>query len=150
MFSFPIGKEYKYDLNDPKFRVSFEFLKRKDLASLQPGSVDLGQGVKANIQHYTTFGWDENLFESHEKFFDIQFLIEGSEIVGVCSREGLEIAKPYNPDSDVTFYKDPAEYGKVLLKGGDFIVLAPEDVHKPRCLSLEKMPVKKIVIKVPV
>jgi len=150
MFSFPIGKEYKYDFNEPKFRVSFEFLNRSDLSSLQPGSVDLGHGVKANIQHYTTFGWDENLFESHEKYFDIQFLIEGTEIVGVCSRDGLEVAKPYNPEKDVTFYTDPAVYGQVLLNAGDFIVLAPEDVHKPRCAASGKIPVKKIVIKVPV
>lgn len=150
MYCFPIGKEYKYDFNEPKFRTAFEFLKRKDLADLPVGWVDLENGVRASIQHYTTFDWDANEFETHEDYFDVQYLVEGIEYVGVCLREGLEVSKPYDKKAEITFYKEPSVSGKVLLRAGDFVVLAPEDAHKPRCAAGRKIPVIKIVVKVPV
>ena len=57
---------------------------------------------------------------------------------------------PYSESGDITFYEDPELSGEVLLNAGDYIVLAPEDAHKPRLVAGKKMPVKKIVIKVPV
>ena len=150
MFAVKNGLEYKYDFTEKKFQLAFEFLKRRDLAELEPQSIELGEGVRANIQRYDSFEWDANRFETHEKFFDIQYVIEGVEYCGVCEREGLKVAVPYNPVKDVTFYEDPELYGKVLLKAGDYIVVGPEDVHKPRCAAGKSMPIKKVVIKVPV
>lgn len=150
MFSFKSGLEYKYDFTEPKFKTAFEFLKRKDLAQLEPGWIELGDGVRASIQRYESFDWDENQFETHENFFDVQYVVEGIEYCGVCSRDGLVVSKPYSKENDITFYEDPEMYGKVLLRAGDFIVLAPEDAHKPRCAAGSKMAVKKVVVKVPV
>ncbi len=144
------GFEYKYDFTEKKFQLAFEFLKRKDLADLEPQSIDLGEGVRANIQRYDSFVWDANRFESHERFFDVQYVIEGIEYCGVCERDGLKVAVPYNAEKDVIFYDDPDCYGKVLLKADDFIVLGPEDVHKPRCAFDKPIPIKKVVIKAPV
>ena len=52
--------------------------------------------------------------------------------------------------NDVTFYEDPDYAGQVLLRGGDYVIFAPEDAHKPRCQAGAPLPVKKIVVKVPV
>ena len=151
MFSIRNGLEYKYDFTEKKYRIAFEFLKRKDLAGLEPQWIELGEGVRASIQHYDTFAWDENRFETHEKYFDVQYVIEGLELVGVCNRDDLgPVAVPYNSDNDITFYEDPKHYGTVFLNAGDFVVLGPEDAHKPRCAAGESIPVKKVVIKVPV
>lgn len=144
------GRFKNFDFTQPKFQKAFEFLKRTDLADLEPQWIDLGDGVRASIQRYTSFDWDENRFESHEKFFDVQYVIEGVEYCGVCKRDNLKTAVPYNQDNDITFYEDPEICGKVLLNAGDFIVLGPEDVHKPRCAADKKVPVKKVVVKVPV
>ncbi|MBR1582355.1 MAG: YhcH/YjgK/YiaL family protein [Spirochaetales bacterium] len=151
MFSTKNGLEYKYDFTASKFRIAFEFLKRKDLAQLPVGWIELGEGVRASIQRYDSFRWGDNRFETHEKFFDVQYVIDGMETCGVCDRsECKTIAVPYNSDNDVTFYEDPANYGIVFLNAGDFIVLGPEDAHKPRCEAGKSMPIKKVVIKVPV
>lgn len=150
MFSVKNGQEYKYDFTERKFQIAFEFLKRKDLADLEPQWIELGEGVRASIQRYDSFAWDANRFETHEKYFDVQYVIEGSEYCGVCERDGLKVAVPYDVEKDITFYDDPDYYGKVLLKAGDFIVLGPEDVHKPRCAVDKSMPIKKVVVKVPV
>ena len=150
MFSSRSGLEYKYDLSAPKFRLAFEFLKRPDLEQLEPQWIELGQGVRASIQCYDSFDWEDNMFETHERFFDVQYVVRGQEFCGVCAKDGLTVAVPYNKADDVTFYKDPGHFGKVLLKAGDFIVLAPEDAHKPRCAVDKSIPVRKVVVKVPV
>jgi YhcH/YjgK/YiaL family protein len=89
-------------------------------------------------------------FETHEKFFDIQYLVEGVELLGACTRQGLVVKTPYDTANDVTFYEDPDHAGQVLLRGDDYVIFAPEDAHKPRCQAGAPLPVKKIVVKVPV
>ncbi len=150
MFAVKNGLEYKYDFTEKKFQLAFDFLKRKDLAELEPQSIELGEGVRANILHYDSKAWETVKFESHERFFDIQYIVEGVEYFGVCEREGLKVAIPYNPVKDVTFYEDPELYGKVLLKADDYIIVGPEDVHKPSCAAGKSIPIKKVVLKVPV
>ena len=85
MFSTKNGLEYKYDFTAKRFRIAFDFLKRKDLAELPVGWIELGEGVRASVQRYTSFKWDENRFETHEKYFDVQYVIEGMETCGVCA-----------------------------------------------------------------
>lgn len=150
MFSTKIGDEYRYDMKEAKFITAFTFLHRNDLALLPEGWIELENGIKASIQHYSTFEWDENEFETHDAYFDVQFVVEGYEYVGVCPRESLSVSKPYNKDNEITFYHDPSESGKVLLGPGTFIVLGPDDAHKPRCIAGKRMFVKKVVVKVPV
>ena len=150
MISFRNGLEYKYDMTAPEFRTAFEFLKRKDLADLPVGWIELENGVRASVQRYTSFGWDENKFEAHEKYFDIQYVVKGREVCGVCSRDGLSVAVPYDKDSDIVFFAEPEHCSKVYLAEGDFIILSPEDAHKPRCMADRQIEVSKIVLKVPV
>lgn len=144
-----IGNEYKYDLTNAAFQTAFAFLRRDDLAALPEGWIDLGGGVRASLQHYETMDPATLSFETHERFFDIQYLVEGEELLGVCTRQGLVVRTPYDPDNDVTFYQDPALAGQVLLRAGDYVIFAPEDAHKPRCQAAAPMAVKKIVVKVP-
>ncbi|MFA6934289.1 MAG: YhcH/YjgK/YiaL family protein [Sphaerochaetaceae bacterium] len=150
MFSTRIGREAKYDFNEPKFKVAFEFLKRKDLKNLPEGWTELGHGVRAGVQHYTTAPRKEQVFETHDKHFDVQYLIEGTEIIGVVDRSLLKAKGPYDKADDCTLYEDPAAFGEVLLNEGDFVIVAPEDAHKPRCAASKPMAVKKVVVKIPV
>lgn len=145
-----IGNEYRYNYTAAEFKTAFAFLCRKDLGELPEGWVTLGDGVRASVQHYSTMPAGELAFETHERFFDIQYIIEGAELVGVAERAGLKVKQPYDAGNDVTFYFDPAQAGSVLLTPGDFVVLGPEDAHKPRCAAGKSAPVKKIVVKVPV
>ncbi len=150
MFTAAIGSEYKYDLTERKFRTAFAFLKRDDLALLPEGWVELGDGVRASVQHYVTSPAEQLKYESHERFFDVQYLVEGVELLGCCGRSEARPSSDYDAAGDVTFYDEPAFAGGALLRAGDLVVFAPEDVHKPRIAAGEPMAVKKIVIKVPV
>lgn len=138
----------KYDYLAEKFRVAYKWLNETDLSALPVGSYPLVEGqVTANVQEYETLTPDQARFETHEKFFDIQYVVSGIESFGVCKREGLKVSERVE-ENDVIFYEDPEFSGNVILKPGDLIVVAPEDAHKPRCQAGASCPVKKVVIKV--
>lgn len=135
---------------EKKFEIAMAFLRREDLRELPEGWYELGEGVRASVQRYVSMEKETLSFETHDKFYDVQYVVEGREFVGVCSRKGLVVKKEYDEENDITFYEEPELSGWVLLEAGEYVVLSPEDVHKPRCLAGEAMPVVKIVVKVPV
>lgn len=148
MFCSNIGIAEKYDYLDEKFRKGYQWLRDTDIHSLPEGSYPvMGEDVVAHVQEYTTFPPDQGLFETHEKYFDIQYMVSGKEQFGICKRDGL-IVKERKEENDLIFYEEPGLSGSVLLLEGDFIVVAPEDAHKPRCVAGEPCKVKKVVIKV--
>lgn len=150
MFFSNIEVVEKYNYLEDKFRAAYQWLRETALESLTVGSYPiLGNQVVANVQEYTTLSLEEASFESHEKYFDIQYLVSGQEQFGICKREGLR-EKHRVPENDVIFYEEPEQSGTVLLLPGDLIVVAPEDAHKPRCRAAKAQLVKKIVIKVAV
>lgn len=149
MWSSNIAIEGKYDYLKDKFKTAYEFLKREDLAELPVGAISLdGNDVVAHIQHYSTVDAKTIKFETHDKFFDIQFVISGKEKFGVVNRSGLIPAGEYNEQNDICFYEEPEVSGSVLLLPGDYVVVAPEDAHKPRCSTGVPTEVKKVVVKV--
>ncbi len=145
----PITLAEKYNYLNEKFQAAYNWLKETDLDTIQEGSYPVCEGVTANVQAYTTFPASEGYFETHDLFFDVQYVISGKEQFGVCKREGL-VVREVRPENDVVFYEEPAYSGSVLLLPGDFIVVAPEDAHKPRCCAGAPEFVRKVVIKVAV
>ena len=141
----------KYNFLEEKFLRAYEWLEKTDIASLEPGSYPImGDTVVASVQVYDTFPPEEGVFETHEKFFDIQYVVSGIEAFGICKRDGLTV-KSANPDRDIIFYEEPEHCGYVILKEGDLVVVAPEDAHKPRCqVGNEPCHVVKVVVKVAV
>lgn len=150
MISGNIKLHGKYNLCTPKFETAFAFLKREDLDTLPEGWVELENGVRASVQFYQTMPSAQLRFETHEKYFDIQYMVRGEEWLGYVSREKLIVETPYDTKADVTFYQTSAAVGGVYLRAGEYAVLAPEDAHQPRCIARSAMPVVKIVVKVPV
>ena len=123
----------KYNYLDPKFKKAFEFLRTADLAALPLGNTPIdGDEVFANVQAYTTLPDADAPFESHEKYFDLQFVVSGEERFGYAPRDLCKPAMAYDADRDLVFYEEPAESGCIILKAGDFAIVPPEDAHAPR------------------
>lgn len=139
----------KYNYLEEKFLCAYEWLQKTDLLSIKAGSYPImGNDVVANVQEYTTFPSDEGYFETHERFFDIQYMVSGIERFGICKREGL-VVRSTDKANDLILYEEPECSGNVILTPGDLVVVAPEDAHKPRCQAGEKpCAVKKVVVKV--
>ena len=149
MFFSPLNLATKYNYLDEKFQAAYKWLAETDLDNTPVGSYPVCEGVTANVQEYNTFPASEGSFETHDKLFDIQYVISGKEQFGYCKREGL-VLKEEQPENDLKFYQEPALSGTVLLLPGDLIVVAPEDAHKPRCCADGPEFVRKVVVKVKV
>jgi YhcH/YjgK/YiaL family protein len=148
MFAANIRLAEKYDVYAPKFKAAYEFLRQKNLAELPVQTMRLSADLTVQVREYNTKPSAEAQFETHDKMFDIQYVVSGEEFFGVAPRDSLEEMTPYNAEKDVTFYHDPPHYGLHLLRAGDFILVSPEEAHKPSCMVGTSSPVKKIIIKV--
>ena len=138
----------RYDYLEEKFKVAYKWLAETAIKDLPEGFYPLmGDDVIAGVQEYTTSPWEERRFETHDLYFDIQFMVTGDEMFGICKRDGLREVDRIE-ENDVVFYEDPPMSGQVLLREGDLVVVAPEDAHKPRCAAGDPAPVKKVVVKV--
>jgi len=89
-------------------------------------------------------------FESHKQYIDVQFILEGEEIIEVSHTKKLNISMPYSKEMDLCKYDDRKEASQIVLKKGDVAIFYPEDAHMP-CLKLNTNDkVIKTVVKVAV
>lgn len=126
-----------------------------------------GDRVYAAVDEYATREPADWVLEAHERYWDIQVVLRGKEIVRVLRQdgsgdadgdtgEGLMFDAPYNAERDVVFF-DPTEFNTyagagfdVVLGEGVFLALGPRDIHGPcRTVTGEaSQTVRKLVVKV--
>ena len=54
------------------------------------GRYEIGENIYANIEEYNTKSELDATLESHKRYIDIQFLLNGIERINYCSIDGLE------------------------------------------------------------
>ena len=114
---------------------------KKAISGLELGRHELSDSIYINVEEYTTK--TENRFEIHKKYADIQILLEGKE------RLDYGYSKPaqYNEDRDFAFF-DTDVVSSIVLDGTNFVMLFPEEAHRPQMAINSPAKVKKAVIKV--
>lgn len=138
-----------YDYSEEKIERALEFLRTTDFTGMEPGKIQIdGDRIYAEVQEYTTKRAEECRFETHRKYYDIQYVAEGEEYFGYIPLAELETDTGYDEEKDLEFYKEPENPGWIHLRRGDFAIVSPEDGHKPRCIGDAPCKVKKIVVKV--
>ncbi len=112
--------------------------------------IELGGGVHAMEQVYTTRAREDGRWESHRAHVDLQLVLGGAELVEVAEAAGLVVAEDRTPDADVIFYA-PARAGGVLrLAAGAAALLFPADAHLTGLADGPAILVRKTVVKIPV
>lgn len=107
-----------------------------------------GDKLYAAVMTYQTRSAEEAKFEAHQKYIDIQLLLDGREFMDISIGEKLSVDTAYSDEKDVAFFKSPKYFTSVLLEPGRFAVLYPDDIHRP-CRKIENPEqVRKMVIKV--
>ncbi len=130
--------------------TAYEFLVSFNPELIPDGRIVLSDSVYVNIESYETQLRCERFFEAHRKYIDIQYMIEGEELVTIASISDLRLSRKYDNIKDIELY-----YGDVIgldycLRNGDYLVIKPGEGHMP-CIALnEKRKVRKAVIKIKV
>lgn len=130
------------------FNTISDYLKKTDISNLSIGKHGISNGIFLISNKYYTITQADTFIECHRKFIDIQIMIEGSEIMGVCNRDLCD-QKEYNEAED--YQKIEGDLDFITVRKGFFTVFFPHDGHMPQLMINGKPEeVKKIVIKVPV
>jgi biofilm protein TabA len=131
--------------------AAFQWLETAS-AKAADGVYPLGQeGFEARVMSYATKRRDEARFESHQRFIDIQYTIEGAEAIEVDMAQSLLKSVDYDAAKDVEFFEAPsASLAKVENKAGFFTVLFPGEAHMPQLAVPGISAVRKVVVKAPV
>lgn len=132
----------------PGMAAALEFLRRPDLGALADGKYEIeGDSVFALVQRYITLAGTEPRFEAHKKYIDVQYLAEGSEIIGWAPLKRVDVTQAYDGGTDACF-GSVEQWTATRLGTGELAVFFPEDAHAPRLACGAPAPVIKIVIKV--
>lgn len=136
----------------PKMRKAVDFLLKPETAALPDGTYPIdGRKIYAQIQTYRTAEPQKILFEAHKKYLDIQYIVEGREIINCVNLEDLDIVRPYEEKFDICFgLARMSSCIPLKLEPGDMTLFFPEHAHAPKLPLGAPQKVKKIVVKVSV
>lgn len=136
-------------LNNPRhWDQAFQFLKTANLHEMPLGKQELeGKHLFVSVDDYITKDKSETKYESHRKYIDLQYVIEGEELMGLTTLDKVKVSEPYNEEKDLAFYEfEGGEYITTTPK--NFVIFFPEDLHRPVMKVNENSRVKKIVVKI--
>jgi YhcH/YjgK/YiaL family protein len=136
-----------YENISPLIKKAFDYLKQTDFSKMENGkhTVD-GENLFAMLQEYDTKNDGDAKLEAHRKYIDMQYVIWGEELIGVCPLIDQTPCKDYDAENDYALYDDTCSFVKINPR--QFAVLFPQDLHKPGIKVDGSIKVKKVVMKV--
>lgn len=127
---------------------ALEILQKTDFAALEDGKTYLldGPELRYSIQSYETRQSNETP-EAHRDFIDIQYVLSGTERMGVGQLADMTEEVEARPENDCWLYHGPMDL--VTVRSGMFAVFFPNDAHAPGVSPAEgPNRVRKCVFKV--
>ncbi|WP_378954540.1 YhcH/YjgK/YiaL family protein [Pelosinus sp. sgz500959] len=144
------GMEKKYPAAIVK-AIEYFKSKQNEFLSMAIGVYPIeGEDIFAQVINTETKEKDQVRPEVHRKYIDVQFSVEGKEIIGFAPDLGNnEVTEDLADTKDVIYYdlqiKNEID---LIMEPGSFTVLFPEDVHRPGCEYGGCTTIRKVVIKV--
>lgn len=135
--------------NRKRWDNAFDFLKKNDLSELELKRYDIEDDkLFATVSEYMTRNEKDARFEAHRKYIDIQYVVKGSELIGVAPLALVDsVVQEYDKTKDIEFLK-MKEKKMLSATPETFFIFFPADAHMP-CLETESAaPVRKVVIKI--
>lgn len=142
------NKERYYSLHK-NFKEAFESLEKGLKNKLEPGKYEIkGDEIIAVVQKYDTVPGKNNVWEGHRDYIDIQIVLSGNEIIEWANIADAGKDVTYNDHNDHFYYGDVQDSTECKFKKNYFMILWPEDLHKPKCIWNKTEDIDKIIIKV--
>ena len=130
----------------PLFPKAFAFLRRKDLASLEPGKYEIdADRCWASVADLALEPTAPAMrFEVHRRYIDIQAPISGPETFGIAD----EAAKGgFDKERDIGFFETSGR--NVTVNPGEFAVFMPgSGAHAPGHCEGDPRTIRKVVVKI--
>jgi YhcH/YjgK/YiaL family protein len=140
-----------YFKNKERWDMAFKFLKTSNLSKLEPRRYNLdSDNLYASVSQYITKNKEDARFEAHQKYIDIQYIINGAEQMSVAPLlMKKDILVPYDSEKDLEFMT-VTNFTSMNATPANFFIFFPSDLHRPSVKIGENSQVKKVVVKVKV
>jgi biofilm protein TabA len=127
-----------------------EYLKNTDFSKVEPGKYAIeGEQIVALVQDQQTLPRAERRAEAHLKKLDIQFVIDGAEVIGFAPTDPAnEVTEDLAEQKDNIFYATVKDEMELVLTKGRYAVFFPREVHCPCCRYGDNRQVRKVVVKI--
>lgn len=136
----------------PLLDAALGFLSRTDLARHEAGRFEiLGERLIAMVQDYETKQPQDCVWESHRRYWDVQYVVSGGERMGYAPMGTLAEKTAYDAAKEAAFYQSPptGRENYLTIDAGMFAVFTPQDIHSPQvALPAGVAMVRKVVMKV--
>lgn len=133
-------------------REAIRYCREKDVSGIGESRFFLkGENMIAQICDRVTEAKEKKLPEVHRRYAELQFMAEGTELIGYYPDLGdNQILQDCLEEKDTLYYREnpSAQEDMLLMTPGTYAVFFPEDVHRPFCQVNQPERVKKIVIKI--
>jgi biofilm protein TabA len=126
------------------------FINNTNLHELKDGDISIkDDSLFVKVLRYTPQDPAKNYFETHEHYADLQMIVSGIEAFHVVEKSHLQPTEEFKMDGDFHFYKAKDNISALVLEEGKFILVFPEEAHKPGCMyNRIKEPILKLVFKI--
>ncbi|MGB5872238.1 MAG: YhcH/YjgK/YiaL family protein [Bacteroidota bacterium] len=122
------------------------YLAGTDFSKLETGRHDIeGDQLFAIVQEYQTKPLEKGKWEAHRRYWDIQYVVKGTEQIHYANIEHLS-AGEYDAEKDFLGLEGKGD--QVTLREGMFAILSPQDAHMPGMAQGQSVAVSKVVVKV--
>ncbi|WP_027125917.1 YhcH/YjgK/YiaL family protein [Gelidibacter mesophilus] len=136
-----------YKAIHPGVAKALDYIKNTNFNELPMGRHEIeGDDLFVIYKEYQTKQVDGNLLESHLKYIDVQYIIEGVEQMGITMRHGQTPKKAYDNVDDYMLFDEP--FDVITVHKGMYAIFFPDDIHMPDITTGEPSNVKKAVVKV--
>jgi len=143
-----LARASRYETFLPGLKAGFDFLARTDLARLENGRHEINDTQAfALVAREQGRGKENSLLEAHRKYLDIQYIIEGEDLIGwLPTASCRRVSSPYDAERDLEFFYDRPDTW-LVLPAGMWAIFMPEDAHAPLATQ---SPVHKVIVKIAV
>jgi biofilm protein TabA len=137
-----------YEAIHKGIKMALEFIHNQNIKELDIGLYEIdGDKVFLKIQGYDTRDEEGGVWEAHKKYMDIQYMIEGAELINIANINEMNFPTQYDEKEDLWFFTGLGD--SIILEEGMFTIFLPQDVHMTSLkVNGESRSVKKAVFKV--
>jgi biofilm protein TabA len=134
------------------FRKVYDLINGTDFSKISDGSHEIDNNTAFyNIISYYTKDYTETLAESHRKYIDIHYILNGEEMIGYSDYKNQKtIAAKYNIEKDAELFSNILNENFFVLKMGMFAIFYTKEIHRPGMSYEKKCKVRKIIFKIKV
>lgn len=135
--------------NPAEWSAALKFLKEVNLNTIELGRHDLTEKTFANVQEYISL--TEGKYEAHRKYIDLQVVISGNENIFVAPLgNAINLVHDYDESvGDYVLFADAKNPKTIPANPESWVILFPNDAHKPGMAIGDPAPIRKVVIKIP-